>query len=210
LKRKRNEEHPLRVGAELSASRVEAGVLLDASSRPKIAKALGDIPTPYGLLLAHKYCTGTQQPHGFDAALLAAAQGLRTREVHLLPVLTDFSGLRSYERPEDCYTKSTVYPLTPAHVSAILAKVRDANGSTHDELDVDLAGTDAEWITARGVKDVPFYSLNSKAATVKWRHEEHEEDYTGNESSGTRADSLYLSYAMVVLDQPQDVGSSFK
>jgi hypothetical protein len=139
---------------------------------------------------------------------------LRAREAHLLPVLTRFSGLRSYslQNFEDCYTRNTVYPFTPAHVSAVLAKIRGMDSLYRETVDVDLTGTDAEWISARGIKDVPFYTLGSKAATVPWKHEEHEEDYTGNESSGMRADSLYLSYAMVVLDKASDcsMNSSFQ
>jgi hypothetical protein len=62
-------------------------------------------------------------------------------------------------------------------------------------------GTDTEWIAARDVQDIPFYSLDHTTDTLRWNHERHEEEYTGNESSGIREDSLYLSYAIVILEQ---------
>jgi hypothetical protein len=56
----------------------------------------------------------------------------------------------------------------------------------YDRASVELVGTDAEWIAARDVKDIPFYSLDHTTDTLRWKHERHEEDYTGNESSGIR------------------------
>jgi hypothetical protein len=62
-------------------------------------------------------------------------------------------------------------------------------------------GTDAEWIAARDVKEPPFYTLDHTTDTIRWKQERREENYTGNESSGSREDSLYLSYAIVMLEQ---------
>jgi hypothetical protein len=207
LKRKRGEDHP--------SPAFQAPTPVFSTIQTKVANALSKIPAPFGLLLAHKYCIGTQQPSGFDAALLEAAKTLPARDSYLLPVVVEMSGLSAdWFRAKDRRTSSKVYPLTSAHVSAIIAGTRehiDQSGPKdeaylsrrprYDRASVELVGTDAEWIAARDVQDIPFYSLDHTTDTLRWKHERHEEDYTGNESSGIREDSLYLSYAIVILEQ---------
>jgi hypothetical protein len=173
------------------------------------------IPTPFGLLLAHKYCIGTQQPSGFDVALLEAAKTLPARDIYFPPVVVEISGLSAdWYRAKDRRTSSKVYPLTSAHVSAIITGTRehiDQSGPKdeaylmrrprYNRAGVELVGSDTEWTATRDVKELPFYTLDYTTHTIRWKHERREEDYTGNESSGIREDSLCLSYAIMMLEQ---------
>ncbi|KAJ6518925.1 hypothetical protein C8R45DRAFT_1204224 [Mycena sanguinolenta] len=65
---------------------------------------------------------------------------------------------------------------------------------------VDLKGTDAEWINYQSTTSIPFYSPQFSGTTVAWKDEVQEAiEHTGNESRPHQEDSIYLSYAIVVL-----------
>lgn len=71
--------------------------------------------------------------------------------------------------------------------------------STKHRLRVDVSDTPYAWL--RLCKNVPFYSLQKTADKITWSatFEEGEPDYYGNESRPNSADSIYLSYAMIVI-----------
>ena len=68
-----------------------------------------------------------------------------------------------------------------------------------NRLEVDVSGTPYAWL--RFCKKVPFYSLQKTADKLSWSvsFEMEDPEYFGNESRPDSADSIYLSYAMVVV-----------
>jgi len=155
---------------------------------------LGKMQCPYGLMLSHKYCAGTEQFNGFDALLLATARSLYEKvedtQVHIMPIVTRFRGeyFSDEDRLEDCCSDAAVYPFSAAHVDYLL---KDGN-------DREAEWEEIKWL--KGFKNVPFYTMDFKSSVFTWMEEQSDgENYTGNEADSTREDSLHLSYAMVVL-----------
>ncbi|KAK7690889.1 hypothetical protein QCA50_005991 [Cerrena zonata] len=64
---------------------------------------------------------------------------------------------------------------------------------------VDVSDSPYAWL--RLCKNIPFYSLQKTADKITWSASFKEVDaaYLGNESRPDSADSIYLSYAMVVV-----------
>jgi hypothetical protein len=122
-----------------------------------------------------------------------------------------------------------VFPMTQTHVDTILAHIRaeatkrtekdeeeeneeDENEEDENEeeenlrypskskLVVDLKGTDAEWISHHPPKSIPFYSPRFHTTSTVWKEDVEEAvEHTGNESRPHEEDSIYLSYAVVVV-----------
>ncbi|RDB20584.1 hypothetical protein Hypma_012191 [Hypsizygus marmoreus] len=149
---------------------------------------LSKIPPPYGILLDHKYPMGVLQLNGFDAILLAAARRQQGTDVHVLPVLiqtsSDVYDDEDTENEDRFYTY--ILPFTSAHVDFILGKD-------------DISDAKEKVKFFEDIEDVPFYSRDFKQTTFRWQTEERDINYTGNESDGTSENSIYLSYALLVL-----------
>jgi hypothetical protein len=195
-----------------------------------ITRVLGDIPRPFGLLLAHEYSTSAR-PCGFDAALLAAARALPSAAAHLLPVLTSFdafadlsSDVGVYRTREPSHMQTRVYPLTPAHVDGVLAHMRATGGKPEEDeyewkrqggrqrkvrrqkavVKPVLADTEHAWISKRKKADIPFYVYTQafEDASVEWRRDFAEgAEHTGNESRPTTEDSIYLRYVVSLIQR---------
>ncbi|KAJ7159432.1 hypothetical protein C8R46DRAFT_1224024 [Mycena filopes] len=183
-----------------------------------IKGVLAKLKQPYGILLHHRYSIGTSELNGFDAALYAAA-GDTGADVKLLPVLIRWTAYidSSYERETKCGAE--VFPMTETHIAAVLEHLRtsaddkkteDDDWESEDDewkkgpkLVVDLKGSEAEWLSnyqAEAADSIPFYSHGLESTSVTWRETIEEEiEHTGNESRPHSEDSIYLSYAVVVL-----------
>ncbi|KAL1941163.1 hypothetical protein VTO73DRAFT_7375 [Trametes versicolor] len=162
--------------------------------RLRIAGIVAEMEAPLGLLLEHKYSLGTNEFSGFDALMVEA---MRSRfsgagfEVHHIPVVVEAHARwgdndDSNEFSMTCDTR--VYPFTAGHIDFLNEDV-----SEKDILD------GSEWL--EGVKKVPFYSVDLSNRTMFPYKEEDAEtvNHTGNEAQAWRADSVYMSYALMVL-----------
>ena len=164
--------------------------------RNRVSDVLADIPVPYGFLLDHRSHMALSRLDGFDAILLSAAQQRHSTVVHILPVIirshsTIFFRHR-YDGEKDYY-RALVYPFTSAHLDQVLS-----NGENTE------AEKRAGWL--KGIKDIPFYSLDFNRSATQWRRITEEIHSSGNESDGTREDSIYISYALVVMADSHDNG----
>jgi len=146
------------------------------------------IQPPYGILMDRQYCMGTSNLNGFDLMLLAVAQSCPDTCVYTLPVVTTF---HSESSDQDGYSdingfSTSVYPFTEEHVNRLLGR------------DVEKAGDSNKWLD--GVAGMPFYSVALKSTAVTWQKDcDAGAEYTGNDSRPATEDSIYLSYAMLVL-----------
>ncbi|KAH9888827.1 hypothetical protein C8Q73DRAFT_708357 [Cubamyces lactineus] len=62
-----------------------------------------------------------------------------------------------------------------------------------------------------GVKNVPFFSLDTSRTMATVHSEEHETcNYVGNEAQEWMADSVYLSYALIVAQAISATGAAEK
>jgi hypothetical protein len=123
----------------------------NAEIQERLKAVLTNIPPPFGILLQHMYHIGISQLNRFDAMLFSAARHIRQTTVHVLPVVinthsTVYYGVQSEDsdpnskatrsnpdESEEYYDnaydseehkneyKSSVCPLTPAHVDYILS-----------------------------------------------------------------------------------------
>jgi hypothetical protein len=162
--------------------------------RNRVSDVLAHIPVPYGFLLDLRDRMDISRLNGFDAILLSAAQQRQYTVVHILPVIirshsTTFFKHR-YDGEKD-YHRALVYPFTSAHLDQVLS-----NGENTE------AEKRAGWF--KGIKDIPFYSLDFDRSAAQWRRTMEEVRYAGNESDGTREDSIYISYALVVTADNHD------
>ncbi|KAI0049231.1 hypothetical protein FA95DRAFT_925238 [Auriscalpium vulgare] len=158
---------------------------------------------PFGLLLERKYYMGIEKLTGLDAVVYKALLARDGCTVHLLPVVIRWSA--------ECERESTtihctapVFPLTAAHVDALTREI--AYGFHKTDPTVDPLVSDDEslaWLKRvsrpkNGV--VPFFATDVADTTVTWSHtEESEVEFVGNESRPWSQDSVYLSYAVVLL-----------
>ncbi|KAJ6597276.1 hypothetical protein DFH09DRAFT_1134129 [Mycena vulgaris] len=184
-----------------------AEVPADEKLRGEIKDVLMQLQNPYGILLQHHYSAGTAELNGFDAALHAAAD--ETGDVKLLPVLIRWTaslyedyGYGGVGSKAKC--NADVFPMTETHVDAVLTHIRaggdEPSGSSKSKLFVDLKGTNAEWISSHSTESIPFYSPGFSGTSIAWREDIQDAiEHTGNESRPHEEDSIYLSYAVVVL-----------
>ncbi|KAH9943641.1 hypothetical protein B0H21DRAFT_484231 [Amylocystis lapponica] len=162
------------------------------SVRKAVDDVIGRLHTPCGILLERKYALGTTRLSGFDALLLARAREMGDTDVKLLPVVLTIVcewGSRCEDPYEDfeeeCWSR--VYPFTEDHIDCLL-----------DKQDTAELGDIYPWLD--GLKDVPFYSANFDGSVVTWQDEQNETcNYVGNEAQAWRQDSVYLSYALLLL-----------
>ncbi|KAJ7285992.1 hypothetical protein C8J57DRAFT_1708386 [Mycena rebaudengoi] len=179
----------------------------DLVFRDKIKDVLVRFPKPFGILLSHRYSTGTTELSGFDAQLHDVAKEMGDAQVKLLPVLIKWN-VSHHEYgtpPENPKARTLVYPLTSAHVDAILAFNRERGpwDPIIKKLDVDLKGTGAEWIDELEGK-LPFhtYEHGFRDTSTVWAEEiEDGVEHLGNEARPHSEDSIYLSYALVILQK---------
>ncbi|KAI9064069.1 hypothetical protein FKP32DRAFT_1570489 [Trametes sanguinea] len=175
--------------------------------RQKVVEAVKEMEPTYGILLGHQYCLGTEQFSGFDAIFLDALRTLDGLIVHHLPVavsLYAYWGSESrYSCDEDwemsCLT--SVYPFASSYID-LLNKEGHVLPSEHEHCGY-------PWLKNKPA--IPFYCLDLSQSLYEALGEGETEacNYVGNEAQAWREDSVYLSYALVVL-KADDEGVSTK
>ncbi|KZT06682.1 uncharacterized protein LAESUDRAFT_749900 [Laetiporus sulphureus 93-53] len=193
---------------------------LQEEIRSQMEHAFAAMHAPFGLLLEHQYCMGTTEFNGFDSILRDTAVKFAQKhgsDVHFLPVLTKFDGICNIDEysngpPE---SEAEVYPLTEVHVNAILKAFRSKDvqsrygeymtpeGRYNLKITTLCVKTGEEWLD--DLEDVPFYALDFEESSLIWKKDiDDGAEYTGNESRPATEDSIYLSYAMVVIPKEED------
>ncbi|KAI0366997.1 hypothetical protein BV20DRAFT_971096 [Pilatotrama ljubarskyi] len=164
----------------------------------QIRDIIKEMEAPYGILLEHKYCLGTEHFTGFDAMIVESVRALEDVDVHHMPVVvTAFSEWGTEERDMSHFKMScetSVYPFASGYIDALQGRKRSSRGLSHESCG-------CPWL--EGVEEIPFFSLDLRRSTVNYKEEEEETcNYVGNEAQAWREDSVYLSYALIVLPKP--------
>ncbi|KAH7914413.1 hypothetical protein BJ138DRAFT_401694 [Hygrophoropsis aurantiaca] len=153
---------------------------------------ISTMEVPFGLLLERKYCMGTKELSGMDASLIACARARPDVRVHLLPVIIRYTAEWCDIGAEDPFTNrfyAEVFPFTDADVDYLLGRGDKVSRS---------------WIQRVG--ELRFYAPDFERCVVTLESEEIETvNYVGNEAEAWREDSIYLSYAMLVV--PADLNT---
>ncbi|KAI0691466.1 hypothetical protein C8T65DRAFT_587207 [Cerioporus squamosus] len=164
--------------------------------RQEATELMTQMQAPFGIMLERKYCMGTTELSGFDALLLKAALALPDVEVRHLPVVlatcSSYGSTNEEDRQEDyeMFCDTAVMPLTHGHLEKWFDDERDGSPS-HTECG-------CPWL--EGVKNVPFFSLELPRTLYTCIEEQEDTcNYAGNEAQAWREDSVYLSYAVLVL-----------
>lgn len=170
---------------------------------------VAQLRAPVGVLFQRQYGISTTELSGLDAVVLdcarkRAAASVGKLEVHVLPVLTHLQG--SAQIVDDCEVEAEakVFPLTDAHVDIIMGR------------GVDTAQEKIKWL--EGVSGVSFFAVESmEVCGETWKRIKTEgaevrslchqrvsvlmslSQLTGNAAAPAREDSIYLSFAMIML-----------
>ncbi|KAI0328690.1 hypothetical protein GY45DRAFT_1325984 [Cubamyces sp. BRFM 1775] len=166
--------------------------------RAQVLEIVKKLEAPYGILLEHKYGLGTEQFSGFDAIVAECVRSaVPAGSMYQLPVVVKSYSWWGSESKDDydedwrqtCST--TVYPFAREHIDALTSgHCVDADADGH-------ARHGHPWLNR--VKNVPFFSLDLSRTMTTIRDEEQEAcNYVGNEAQAWEADSVYLSYALIV------------
>ena len=172
--------------------------------RQQVSQLVGTMEAPFGILLQRKYCLGTTSFTGFDAVLVNAARTLPGVDVRHLPIILQSSanwgdsegvpGLGYSSSTYDMKCSTTVYPFTKGHVDALIEYVE--HSTTKKPNNHSACG--APWL--EGVEGVPFFSLDLRQSLFTYQEDANKSNaYVGNEVEMCREDSIYLSYALLVL-----------
>ncbi|TFY64084.1 hypothetical protein EVG20_g6062 [Dentipellis fragilis] len=166
----------------------------------RIAACVRKMKAPFGLFLEHKYCMGTRELSGTDAALYTSLQRQDGVHVHLLPIVIESGATWSQydEDDEEDEFWAKVHPFTNPYVEYASAL---AGGRSEDKTRAKQALNDPSLSWVQGMdKKTPFYYADFEATMITWSSEEQETvNHVGNEAEAWREDSIYLSYAVVVL-----------
>ncbi|KAI0057667.1 hypothetical protein BV25DRAFT_1994824 [Artomyces pyxidatus] len=195
-----------------------ADAACDAGVLQRVRAVTDRLSAPVGLFLEHKYCMGTQKLAGFDAVVYEALARRADIAVHLLPVVTKWSAVietdadvdmgyysgnfRDREIPQGSFD-APVYPITAAHVKAVAAGSMEVSFERWGRLVVKDPAAREEglgWLN-KLTKDVQFLATDLDSTTVTWSTAQEDLDYTGNESRPYSEDSVYLSYALVIVEK---------
>ncbi|KAI0691468.1 hypothetical protein C8T65DRAFT_816903 [Cerioporus squamosus] len=169
--------------------------------RQEATELMTQMQAPFGIMLERKYCLGTTELSGFDALLLKAALVLPDVNVRHLPVVLRTHATFGSDDKYDCHEgfemscDTTVVPFTRGHIEKLFESERYRM----------LNHTDCGSPWLEGVKNVPFFSLELPRALYTCSEDQEETcNYTGNEAQAWREDSVYLSYALLVLRKKED------
>ncbi|OSD05532.1 hypothetical protein PYCCODRAFT_1362350 [Trametes coccinea BRFM310] len=164
--------------------------------RQKVVEVVKEMEPTYGILLAHRYCLGTEHFSGFDAILLDAVRSLDGLVVHHLPVamsLTSSWGSETkYSDGHDweMYCQTNVYPFAGSYLE-LLEKEGHVSDKEHKRCGY-------PWLADE--QAIPFFSVDLSQSLYEVEDREIDTcNFVGNEAQAWRQDSVYLSYALVVL-----------
>ncbi|KAI0352371.1 hypothetical protein OH77DRAFT_1428670 [Trametes cingulata] len=182
----------------------DAGVTMTEKTstvRQQASRIMKAMEAPYGVLLQHKYCLGTDRFSGFDTVLVESARTLDAVVVRHLPVVIGASAeWGTHDEVHEPFAMSCttwVIPFSGGYIEA-LQDPQPKYGWVGPTPTPTHTYCGCPWL--EGVKGVPFFSLDLRASTVAYKEEQEETcNYVGNEAQAWREDSVYLSYALVVL-----------
>ncbi|THU81101.1 hypothetical protein K435DRAFT_767511 [Dendrothele bispora CBS 962.96] len=166
---------------------------------------LTNLEVPFGLVLDHKYCLGTTELSGVDAIIHSCAKKVpHILQPVIIPIVIRSRWLRGWYCPDRLNRK-----IKDERVEQTVTFV--------EALTNELIGVESDKPLERwnALKEIPFYDLRGepenivKHSSVVWSNHEEEINYVGNEADGERADSVYLSYAILCLDPDFEVQSLF-
>ncbi|EIW58619.1 uncharacterized protein TRAVEDRAFT_124283, partial [Trametes versicolor FP-101664 SS1] len=172
-----------------------------AEVRRRLAEVVPKMKAPYGLLLEHKYCLGTDEFSGFDGLLVDAVRAHSSGrfDVHHLPVVVSSWSVWGSENDDPyeeyaVHCSTNVYPFTNGHIDYLnsVPAEKSYGSATH-------TACGCAWL--EDVKDLQFYAVDlSRRTMFPFKHETNETcNHVGNEAQAWREDSVYLSYALLVL-----------
>ncbi len=174
-----------------------------AEVRRRVEEVVSQLEAPYGILLEHKYCLGTDEFSGFDGLLVNAVRAHSAGRFdvrHLPVVVSSWSvwGSQSDDPYEEyaVHCSTHVYPFTNGHIDFLNTGVDEKSwaGVSHE-------ACGCAWL--EGVEDVQFYTVDLSQRTMfPFKHEKSGTCcHLGYEAQEWREDSVYLSYALLVLSK---------
>lgn len=155
-----------------------------------VKNTMDKMQAPVGVFLERKYCVGTTNLSGFDAVVFECLKARKDVRIHLLPVVVSFyAEWPDMDKEEDeIFSKgewrANVYPFTEAHIDTLLGKESEEHKKRLERFNE--------------VRNVPFYYSNLEDCSMTWSSKDDSE-YHGNEAYPGREDSIYVSYALLVL-----------
>ena len=180
----------------------------------EVASLVRQMKAPFGIMLERKYCLGTTTFSGFDALMLDTCRSLPKVDVKHLPVIlvshSEWGTHDEYEEGYEMECSTSIYPFTRGHIDALVdgSSFKAGLGHYYDYRGpTDHTSCGCPWL--EGVKNVPFFAFDLSRSLVSYSEEERETcNYTGNEAQAWRDDSVYLSYALLVLPKDREVPST--
>ncbi|KAI0703178.1 hypothetical protein C8Q76DRAFT_222192 [Earliella scabrosa] len=167
--------------------------------RGRVEDIIGRMRAPFGLLLEHRYAFGTSAYSAFDELVVQSAEARAGCVVHHFPVIVRSHA--EWDDPEEedptfqrsCRTE--VFPFTQGHCDALNTV------AARKEWQPRLSHTECGYPALEGVEDVPFFSMDFDQDAVFHSGDEKpaEDGVFGNEARAWREDSVYFSYAVLVL-----------
>ncbi|KAI0820832.1 hypothetical protein BC628DRAFT_1523820 [Trametes gibbosa] len=190
------------------AARADCETDKTAEIRARVGRIVSGMEGTYGVLLQHKYSLNTDRFNGFDAILVEAvqaetAQRRGSMSMYYLPVVvTSYSlwGSSDSSDPYQDYEMScttSVYAFSSGHIDALTNSV--VKPSRYGDGQITHTECGCPWL--EGLQNVPFHSADLSDSTLFPYKQEVDEtcNYVGNEAQAWRDDSVYLSFALVVL-----------
>ncbi|KAI0045582.1 hypothetical protein FA95DRAFT_116947 [Auriscalpium vulgare] len=149
------------------------------------------LEAPLALILRRRYCLGPRWLSGFDTLLYTALTRRTDVNVHLIPIVIDFSAsveLNYNFKPVRRSFGALVYPFTAEHID-YLAEARKT----------DPAKSTMPWLAGLE-KTVQFLAMDFEGSTVQWSHKKWDDSFIrGDETQEYTEDSVYLSYALIII-----------
>ncbi|KAJ7720006.1 hypothetical protein DFH07DRAFT_1009080 [Mycena maculata] len=179
---------------------------LGTNSNDRLVALLSRLPRPCAILLDKKYILHPDDLSSFDSHLHRVAQ--EVADARLLHVVINWS-LRHFSEPSNLRIISSVRPLTVHYMDALQHRGDDEEETDDDEvpeeedtdmkLDVDLTGTEWEWLMSIP-EDIPFYTHTNmfEEITIPWK-ELIKEEREQKPVCPREEENTYFGYALVLL-----------
>ncbi|RDX54233.1 hypothetical protein OH76DRAFT_1341500, partial [Lentinus brumalis] len=185
-----------------------AGVETETTARVRqeATELMSQMQAPFGIMLEHKYCMGITELSDFDALLHQSALALPSVDVKYLPVVlmtqATFGSHDEDDSTQDSevscdadargHINNFVIPFTRGHIEKLFetSLLHRMSMPSHTECGY-------PWL--EGVQNVPVFSLDLARSLYIYSNEEPEGmcNYTRNEAEAWN--SVYVSYALLVL-----------
>ncbi|KAJ8490231.1 hypothetical protein ONZ51_g2453 [Trametes cubensis] len=171
--------------------------------RAQVLEIVKKLEAPYAILLEHKYGLSTQQFSGFDAIMTECARSVPSvRTYHIPVVVTSYASWGSHHpnnSSKDWHMgcSTNVFPFARGYIDYLTG--HRVPSDPYLRRFHTFCG--CPWL--EGVRDLPFFSLDLSLSTLPIRENERETcNLLGNEAQEWEEDSVYLSFALIVLLAP--------